>query len=686
MPNLVISPDFVRKLAALDSQTRRDAAVALRRFLNNSLAAPHPERVRNGRDPRVATLRLSAGHRGVVVRHEDTYWLLTVLPDDEAWSYAQRHRVGVNSAIGVVEVWDAVAIDESEAALHRASRRSRDRLFEMFCDNDLLDIGIDPTLLPLLRLMTSEAHLTGIEPFLPESQLAPLMALVKGGSLAAAWSELDGCRCMEPGEIDPDDLVAALQRSPGRAAFATSQQELDRILNAPHWATFLYPPQHTYSNWERYDQSTLVTGGAGTGKTVIVLHRAAYLARAGAGPVLLVTFSQALASELAARLDLIIDDETVRERIEVRNVDRLAHRIVSEAEGRPPTLVGTGDLAALWKEAAGSRFGAAFLLREWEQVILSQNLRTLDEYLAAPRSGRTVELSPEIRTTVWRAVQHVEERLRASGRRTLLQLASEAAELLGRSTGDMLGDEAPGREPYRHIVVDEAQDLHPAQWRLLRAAVPLAPNDMFIVGDPHQRMFDTRVALAGLGIPVRRFHLKISYRLPHEILSFGIRLRGGGPADGLVEGIAELHGYRALQHGPRPTVLGYVSQEAELAGLVSHLSSWLADGVPESEIAVAARSTDLVRAARAALQQAGISVKVTMLHGMKGLEFRRVAVIGVADGIVPAPEALTPAAEDPTARAHDLQRERGLLYVACTRASEMLYVSHTGRASPFLPA
>ncbi|MEV0969093.1 UvrD-helicase domain-containing protein [Microtetraspora glauca] len=686
MPRLAISPDFVKKLGALDTPARRDATVALRRFLHNSLAAPHPERVRNGRDPRVATLRLSAGHRGVVVRQEDTYWLLTVLPDDEAWSYAQRHRVGVNTAIGVVEVWDAEAIDQSEAALRRASRGTDRRLFGTFCDNDLLEIGIDETLLPLLRLMTSEVHLTGIEPFLPESQLAPLMALAKGGSLAAAWSELDGCRCMEPGEIDPDDLLAALRRSPGRAAFATSQQELDRILNAPHWATFLYPPQHTYANWPQYDLPTLVTGGAGTGKTVIALHRAAYLARAAAGPVLLVTFSQALASELAARLDLIVDDETVRERIEVRNVDRLAHRIVSEAEGRPPTLVGTGDLAALWQEAAGSRFAAAFLLREWEQVILSQNLRTLDEYLAAPRSGRTVELSPEIRATVWRAVQYVTERLRESGRRTLLQLASEAAELLGRSTGDMLGDEAPGREPYRHIVVDEAQDLHPAQWRLLRAAVPLAPNDMFIVGDPHQRMFDTRVALAGLGIPTRRFHLKISYRLPHEILSFGIRLRGGGPADGLVEGIAELHGYRALQHGPRPTVLGYVSQEAELAGLVSHLSSWLADGVPEDQIAVAARTTDLVRAARTALQEAGISVKVTMLHGMKGLEFRRVAVIGVADGIVPAPEALTPAAEDPTARAHDLQRERGLLYVACTRASEMLYVSHTGRASPFLPA
>ncbi|MCT9932627.1 AAA family ATPase [Planotetraspora sp. A-T 1434] len=686
MPRLAISPEFTQELDALSRPVRRDAVVAVRRFLSNSPAAPHPERVRNSRDPRVATLRLADRHRGVTVRQGDVYWLLTVLPDAEAWSYAQRHRFGVNPAIGVIETWDAEALERIEPALSRAAESTDLRLFAHICDADLLGIGIDHRLLPLLRLMTSETHLTAVEPLLPESQFAPLWALARGGSLAAAWRELDHCRASAVDVVDPDDLAAALWRSPGQAAFAADRHELDRILTLPHWCTFLHPPQHTYSHWKRYDWPVLVTGGAGTGKTIIALHRAAYLARAGNGPVLLVTFSQGLATELSSRLDMLLDDEMVRKRVEVGNVDRLAHRIVSEAEGRSPALVGAGDLATLWQEAAGSRFGAAFLLREWEQVILAQNLRTLEEYQAAHRPGRSVELSAESRDGVWEAVQHVVGRLREGGRRTLLQLASDAAALLGQATGDLLGDEAPGREPYRHIVVDEGQDLHPAQWRLLRAAVPAAPNDLFVVGDPHQRMFDTRVALAALGIPARRFHLKISYRLPQEILSWGVRLRGGGPADGLVEGNAELYGYRAVRHGPRPIVLGYVSPEAEISGLVSHIAGWLKEGVPTREIAVAARTADLVKTARTALREAGITVKVTMLHGMKGLEFRRVAVIGVADGIVPAPDALTPAAEDPAARAHDLQRERGLLYVACTRAGELLYVSYSGRASPFLPA
>ncbi|GAA1289215.1 DNA helicase [Planotetraspora silvatica] len=685
MPRLAISPEFTRELSTLARPVRRDAVVAVRRFLGNSPSAPHPERVRNSRDHRVTTLRLADRHRAVALRQGDTYWLVTVLPDAAAWAYAQRHRFGVNPAIGVIETWDAEALERVEPALRRSAQRSKRRLFSQFCDTDLLEIGVDQQLLRLLRLMTTESHFEALEPLLPESQFAPLSALARGGTLTEAWRELDACRSSEPGVIDTGDLAAALRRSPHLAAFAAERDELDRIMALPHWCTFLYPPQHTYANWAGYHEPVLVTGGAGTGKTIIALHRAAHLARAGAGAVMLVTFSQGLATELSARLDLIIEDEVERKRVEVGNVDRLAHRIVAEAEGRPPALVGAGDLATLWEEAAGSRFGAAFLLREWEQVILAQNLRTLEEYQTASRPGRSVELGPESRVVVWEAVRHVVDRLRESGRRTLLQLASEAAALLGQSTGDLLGQEAPGLEPYRHIVVDEAQDLHPAQWRLLRAAVPVAQDDLFIVGDPHQRMFDTRVALANVGIPARRFQLKISYRLPREILSWGVRLRGGGPADGLVDGIADLYGFRAVRNGARPTVLGYVSPEAEIAGLISHVSEWMEEGVPTQDIAVAARTAELVKAARTALRDAGITVKVTMLHGMKGLEFRRVAVIGVADGIVPAPDALTPASEDPTARAHDLQRERGLLYVACTRAGELLYVSYSGRASPFLP-
>ncbi|MFC6081370.1 UvrD-helicase domain-containing protein [Sphaerisporangium aureirubrum] len=688
MPRLAIAPEVHRDLGALAPSARQEAVVALRRFLRGATSAPHPERVRNTRDTRVATLRLAERHRAVVVRQREVFWMLAVLPDAEAWSYAQRHRFAVNAAAGMAEIWDAAALEAVEPALRRAAESAGLRLFAHVCDTDLLGLGIDTWLLPLARLMTSEATLEALEPLIPESQYAPLSVLAQGGSLAEAWRALDGCAAVPASSVDVSDLAGALERTPGRAVFVADAEELDRLLDRPRWCGFPHATQYRIVYQDVHDGPVLVTGGAGTGKTVIAVHRAAHLATTGGGRVLLVTFSQATAGDVTAKLDVLVDDERVRARIEVGNVERLAHRIVAEAEGRPPLLVGGPDLATLWQEAAGLYGGPhspAFLLREWEQVILAQNLCTLQEYLGAARPGRSVELDRRERTAVWQAIEHVTGRLRDSGRRTLLQLATQASTLLGRTTGDLLGDDAPGHEPYRHIVVDEAQDLHPAQWRLLRAAVPPGPDDLFIVGDPHQRVFDTRIALSTLGVKAETYRLTVSRRLSQETLTWAVRLRGGGPADGLVDGVTELAGYRADHGGMRPAVREYTSYDAELAGLVAQIRDWLAEGVPANTVAVAARSAGTVRDAKSALGGAGLKIRVTSLHGLKGLEFRRVALIGVAEGLVPAPGALTPAEEDPTARAHDLQRERGLLYMACTRATERLYVSYSGRASPFLP-
>jgi superfamily I DNA/RNA helicase len=391
--------------------------------------------------------------------------------------------------------------------------------------------------------------------------------------------------------------------------FVPDKVELDRVLDAPGWCTFLHPPQHRLARAARYEHPVLVVGGAGTGKTVVALHRAAHLAARGSGPVLLVTFSQGLAEDLSARLDRLIEDDVIRKRVEVDNAERLAMRIVTDAEGRRPPLVGPGA-------------------------------------------------------------------------RSLAQLTDEALRLLSLATGDLLDDVDPGRKPYRHIVVDEAQDISPAQWRLLRAVAPHAHDDLFIVGDPHQRVTDTRVTLGALGIPAAQHTLRLSYRLPQELLSFVVRLRGGGPTSGLVKGMTEMYGLRATRHGDGPAVRAYDSPASELAGLRTTVESWLADGVPAEEIAVGARTPRLVRDARRALD--GLAVRAATFQHLKGLEFERVALIGVAEGVVPLPPPEEPP-QELEARARALQRERSILFVACTRARAMLYISHSGRGSPFLP-
>src|SRR6266480_4327263 len=476
------------------------------------------------------------------------------------------------------------------------------------------------------------------------------------------------------------------------------EAELRLILAHPFaaWRAFLHPSQHEIAYRASYSGSAQVTGGPGTGKTVTVLHRAAILAeRAGQPriprPVLLTTFNGNLAESLHAQLDLLVPDAAVRDRIEVLNVDRLAYRVVKQARGAP-VLADERELRDRWAQAAadaGLDLTPAFLKNEWEQVILAQDLRAESAYLTCLRTGRGRLLSKAQRSQVWQVAQQVTTELATARQSTHFQLANEATRLLRQ----------PGAPRYRHILVDEAQDLHPAQWRLLRAAVDPGPDDLFIAADPHQRIYGNRVALANLRISVRgrSRRLSLNYRTTQEILAWALPLLGADPVTGLDGEVDSLLGYRSPMHGPRPQAWQAASRAEEFGLLAERVRSWVTDGIEPHAIGVTARSAALIREAREALEAAGMAtaslsgrshvpaVRTGTMHAMKGLEFQAVAVIGVERGLVPEPGAVTPETEDPLAYAQDLQRERCVLFVACTRARDHLHVSGTGEPSPFLP-
>src|SRR6185437_2363686 len=438
-----------------------------------------------------------------------------------------------------------------------------------------------------------------------------------------------------------------------------------------------------------------VTGGPGTGKTVTLLHRAAFLAarvEPGAPQVLVTTFNGTLADALGTQLDLLIRNEGARRRIEVLNVDGLAYGIVKAVRGTP-VIADERVLRAQWAEAAaavGLDLTPAFLKNEWEQVILAQDLRTEQAYLTCLRTGRGRPLTKIQRSQVWQAAQLVTAGLAAARQSTHLQLANEATHLLREA----------GTPRYRHILVDEAQDLHPSQWRLLRAAVAPGPDDLFIVADPHQRIYDNRVSLASMRISVRgRTHrLSLNYRTTQEVLAWAVPLLGTDPVTGLDGAVDSLLGYRSPMHDPHPRLRLAATRTDEFGQLAEQIRAWLAIGIEPQAIGVTARSASLVREAREMLKADGImtiplsgrstaqAVRAGTMHAMKGLEFQAVAVIGVERGLVPEPTAITPESDDPVAYAQDLQRERCVLFVACTRARDHLYVSGTGQMSEFLPA
>jgi len=706
---LAIAKGFLGEYAKLDKDVQSAVDAAIAAFARHPHPGQHLEKPRYSRDDRIRLMPVDARWRGVILAppatapadpHRDTYCLVTVLPQDKANAYAASRRFSVNRALGVMEVRDEEAIQN----LRPAAEPAGGMLFADVSDADLARLGVDPQLLPTARSLTSETDLEAVREALPQGQYAALHALAGGMTVDEALAE--SVRLVSgappPARVDPDDLVSAMERAPGQVTFVSGPEELRHILAHPFaaWRTFLHPSQRDIAYQPSYAGPAQVTGGPGTGKTVTVLHRAALLAEratpaehtAHTEPVLLTTFNGNLAHALAAQLDLLVRDAHVRQKIEVLNVDRLAYRIVRQARGTP-VIADERMLRDRWAKAvaeAGSDFTPAFGKNEWEQVILAQDLRTEQAYLTCPRTGRGRPLSKVQRGQVWRVAQLVTAELAAARQATHLQLADEATRLLRQA----------GAPRYRHILVDEAQDLHPAQWRLLRAAVAPGPDDLFIAADPHQRVYENRVSLASLRISVRgrSRRLALNYRTTQEILAWAVPLLGTDPVTGLDGEVDSLLGYRSPMHGPRPERRVTAARAEEFKFLAERIGSWLSAGLEPSAIGVAARSAGLVREAREALAADGIAtvslsgrgstkaVRTGTMHAMKGLEFQAVAVIGVEQGLVPAPAAITPETEDAATHAQDLQRERCVLFVACTRARDHLYVSGTGEPSIFLPS
>jgi superfamily I DNA/RNA helicase len=698
---LAITKDFLAEYAKLGKAVQSAVEYAISRFAEQPYAGLHLDKLPGGRDDRIRSIWVDSLWSCVVLAPEtgDTYCLMAVLPHDDANAYATTRRFSVNPALGVLEVHDEEAIRQLHPFLQAIVEPDDRRLFADVSDADLTRLGIDAQILPTVRLVTCEADLEMLQTVLPDAQYAALYALASGMTVDEAWAEVSQLVPAHalPEQVDPSDLVSAMERTPGQVTFVSGQEELQLVLahSFAAWRTFLHPSQRKIAYRPSYAGPAQVTGGPGTGKTVTVLHRAAFLATRtaapGTKPVLVTTFNGNLAETLHAQLDLLIPHTDLRSRIEVLNVDRLAYSVVKHTRGNP-VIADERVLRTRWEEAAadaGLAFTPVFLKNEWEQIILGQDLHTEQAYLTCLRTGRGRPLTKTQRSQVWQAAQRITGELAAASQSTHLQLANEATHLVRQA----------GAPLYRHILVDEAQDLHPSQWRLLRAAVAPGPDDLFIAADPHQRIYNNRVSLASLRINVRgrSRRLSLNYRTTQEILAWAMPLLGTDPVAGLDGEVDSLLGYRSPMHGRRPQLRVAATRAEEFALLAERIRSWLATGIEPHAIGLAARSAGLVREAREALKADGVmtaslsgrggtqAVRAGTMHAMKGLEFQAVAVIGVEHGMVPEPATVTSEDEDAVAHAQDLQRERCVLFVACTRARDHLYVSGTGELSKFLP-
>lgn len=698
MPRLAIDREFLQDFAKLEKPVQSRVSEVFAKFESATHTGIHLESVQHAKDKRFRTIRIDQFWRGVVLAPEqgEVYTLLKVLPHDKAYEWAGRRRASVNAATGRIELRDVVAIDDTLPALERVAVAAATRLFDHVDDGDLRRLGLDDQMLTFARALTHEIQLDAARAFLPERQWDVLAGLLAGMTVEEVWADL-GAHAGDRAEVDPEDVDRAVERSTDRVVLVEGPEELLAVLSRPFdlWRVYLHPSQQAIVD-AAYTGPARVTGGPGTGKTVVTLHRARHLARrlaaqgsADAPKVLLTTFTSTLTRSMQAGLLLLTDDREVLDRVDVLTVDQVARAVYVEEHGHF-TPMHDAEQREVWNRVVASLglpFTDVFMAEEWRQVVLAQEITSWDQYRTASRTGRGRPLGLRQREQVWHGLETFTAHLRDAGKTTWESMCVEATRLL----------EGGARRRYRHVVVDEAQDLSMVQWRFLRALVAPSPDDVFLAGDAHQRIYSHRVALSRVGIETagRTSRLTVNYRTTAEILAWSLGMLRGEPIDDLDEGLDRIAGYRSPLHGRAPTVQGHRDRATELAGLAEAVTAWIDRGVQAEEIGVAVRSNSLAQAAATALSGADIPVRliakanqaqggvaVGTMHRMKGLEFRCMAVACLNEHVMPA--AVTPAEEDPMTHAQDLLRERCLLFVACTRAREELVVSWHGQPSRFL--
>ncbi len=665
------------------------------------------------KDPNFWSIRVNRNIRLIVHRTGTSLLLCYVNHHDAAYKWAERRKLEIHPKTGaaqIVEVRERVEEIVVRKYLEaEPAPVAKPPLFEHLSDIELLGYGVPIEWLPDVR-KADEDTLLGLSEHLPREAAEALLDVATGAvpqtalqapqaplpSPAASVREL-ALREMPSLMLGPPTVSTESFEHPDakrRFRLINNLEELELALDYPweKWTVFLHPSQREIVD-RNYNGPARVSGSAGTGKTIVAIHRVVSLARKNPDSrLLLTTFSDPLANALGIRLRHLIGNQPrLGERIEIQAMNSLGRRLYEANIGKPQ-FAGRETIHGLLKLASQAtkenRFSIRFLMTEWEQVVDAWQLDTWESYRDVLRLGRKTRLKEAQRAVAWTIFEHVRSALNAKGLITYSQMFSKLA-------GHYAGKDSV---PFDFLVVDEAQDISISQLRFLAALGGGRENSLFFAGDLGQRIFQQPFSWKALGVDIRgrSTNLRINYRTSHQIRMQADRLLGPEVSD--VDGNTEERKTTiSLFNGPPPKIhtLDSIGQEAKAAG--DWLKGVVKEGIQPHEIAIFVRSEDELDRAGAAAETAALPYKVldekvetaqgkasiATMHLAKGLEFRAVAVMACDDEIIPQQKRIETVADD-----SDLEEvyntERHLLYVACTRARDHLLVTGVSPASEFL--
>ena len=678
-----IADTFTASLARLNGVGQKAAkTTAFDLQLNLSNPGLRFHRLERPRDPNFWSVRVTDDIRLIIHRTPTSLLLCYVGHHDTAYAWAERRRIerhpttGAAQLVELPERVEHIAVPAAVATVPTP----KPLLFAGIPDDTLLGYGVPPEWLGAVR-RADEDTLFDIAERLPQEAAEALLNLATGTTPAIPERA--------PVEADPFAHPDAQRRF----RVLTNVEELERALDFPweRWAVFLHPAQRRLVERD-YNGPARISGSAGTGKTIVALHRAVALARRHPqARVLLTTFSKALANALRTRLRTLTGNAPeVADRIAVHPVTGIAYDLYTAAFGQPniapPALIEV-LLRQSAAEVEGQRFSPRFLISEWYQVVDAWQLASWEDYRDVARLGRKTRIGGKQRQILW----SIFERVRAG---LPERKAVTWPDLFCRVAAHIAAD----KSPFDFVVVDEAQDVGVAELRFLASLAANRADGLFFTGDLGQRIFQQPFSWRSLGVDVRgrSYTLRINYRTSHQIRTQADRLLPPALSD--VDGVSEdRRGTVSVFNGPAPTIETFDDLEEEAEAVGAWIAGLVKDGVQPHKIGVFVRSTRELRRARAAVKRAGVAssemndrievtadrVSIGTMHLAKGLEFRAVVVMACDDDVIPLQERIESVADE--ADLEDVYNtERHLLYVACTRARDRLLVTGVDPASEFL--
>lgn len=709
---VALSKDFLSCLAVVPSDQKSTAFNFVNEFKKSPTSPQYNfEKIKGAHDENMRAIRISSDYRAIVLKPEQgtVYVLLWLDETEKAYTWAANMRCVIHPDTGSLQTFkvDTTSEQATEEEVESA-RGTIGGLFDDYSGDELRKLGVPPQLMYRVRHLKTieELELSSLQ--LPGEAYEALRRLVQDDSYGAVLRSMQEDKFVQE-EVDQTDFATALTKAVSREHYTIieDEEELRRIWNAPleQWRVFLHRSQRKLVEAD-VNGPMRVLGGAGTGKTVVAMHRAIYLAEnyftKESDRLLFTTFTRNLAADIESNLRQLSSYSKLLKRIEVVSLDSWVNNFLTKQRFNKKIkyFTNTRDttLVDLWQEAMGKiptdqDFPIEFYREEWEQIIQAHGITSPREYMRVSRKGRGVPLGRLQRKAVWPVFEHYMQRMMDEGvceREDALRAARHILE----EKGDIL--------PYKSVLVDEAQDMSNEAFKLIRQMVPVESgdkrrNDIFIVGDGHQRIYNHSVVLGRCGIHIvgRAWRLKINYRTSDKIRAFAIRALEGFNVDDLDGGEDSQEGYVSLIQGNEPVIKVHDTFSEEIQTIISYLNS--SDTL--NQTCLVARTNTQLEHYEKALTASGFTtyklsrstaedryrdgVRLATMHRVKGLEFERVIIAGLNHDMMPLRQAIEET-DDELVRESRIIQERALFYVACTRAKKDVLLTTSGKASELI--